>query len=134
MENKVYILRGFSGSGKTTLAQDLGGVRCSADDFFMKDGEYLFNHDYLPLAHNACLNKFKEALTIEAPIVVLDNTNTKKEYFQEYIEEAKEHGYICSIIEVNIPSSEEELKVLMKRGTHKVPEEAYRQWYEEYEK
>lgn len=135
--HRVYILRGFSGSGKSSLARDLirhGGTSCSADDFFMKDGEYLFNHDYLPLAHAACFKKFREALSEKEPIVVVDNTNTKKEYYQEYIEEAKKHGYIYSIIEVNIPSSEEEVRALMARGEHKVPEEAYWKWYEEYER
>ena len=43
----MIILRGVAGSGKSTLAQALAekyedSVICSADDFFMLDGEWVF--------------------------------------------------------------------------------------------
>ena len=47
MANKtLYILRGIPGSGKTTHAKRLAGtngVIISADDYFMRDGEYCFD-------------------------------------------------------------------------------------------
>lgn len=52
---KIYFLRGVSGSGKSTEAMRLANnnkdVICSADDYFMKDGEYIFNPSLLAAAH-----------------------------------------------------------------------------------
>ncbi len=52
-------------------------VICSADDYFMKDGVYHFNGGLIGKAHDWCMTKFLEALTSEADIVMVDNTNTQ---------------------------------------------------------
>ena len=80
---RAVIMRGLPGSGKSTLAKEIASgsksfVICSADDFFMKDGEYVFNPKLLWKAHEICIKKFEANLKKETEIVILDNTNTKK--------------------------------------------------------
>lgn len=103
----VIILRGVSGSGKSSLARFLvtpnrevdGRVNdsdvsefmwdlydnspasrsiFSADDYFMQNGEYLFDPGRLSIAHNRCLKSFTEAIqtrTIETTTLIVDNAN-----------------------------------------------------------
>lgn len=92
---KVIIIRGASGSGKSTVAKLFGGnvVICTADDYFYEDGIYKFNPDKLAKAHEACYQKFVDALEdSETDTVVVANTNTKESDFLKYIDTAKEYG------------------------------------------
>ena len=84
-------MRGLQGSGKSTLAKkiaskSLDSVVCSADDYFCKNGEYVFDPNQLRDAHKYCFDKFKTALEQEIPIVVIDNTNIKWKHVRTYIE------------------------------------------------
>ena len=76
---KIYFLRGVSGSGKSTEAMRLANnnkdVICSADDYFMKDGEYIFNPSLLSAAHGECLRKFISLVSNGSDIAIVDNTN-----------------------------------------------------------
>lgn len=101
---KLYIMRGCSGSGKSTLAQELGGTICSADNYFMRDGEYQFDPKKLGAAHNYCRVKAVFALKSKTPTVVIDNTNcTLKELFT-YYDAGTHYGYevvICQVSNAN---------------------------------
>jgi hypothetical protein len=61
---KVVIMSGISGSGKDTYIENNFYTEhyppsiCSADDYFMKDNKYQFNHSKLNEAHGYCLKKF----------------------------------------------------------------------------
>lgn len=102
MDKSVIIFRGISGSGKSTLAQLMGGVICCADDFFMKDGEYVFNPQYLKDAHEYCFNRFKEAVMNGEERIVVANTNTQAWEFERYINFARENSYkVFSVIVEN---------------------------------
>lgn len=84
-------MRGLQGSGKSTLAKkiaskSLNSVICSSDNYFMKDGKYVFKRSQLKDAHAYCFNKFKDALDNESPIVVIDNTNIQWKHFRSYIQ------------------------------------------------
>ena len=92
VQNKklAVILRGLPGSGKSSLASRIvsrhpGSVICSADNFFVKRGEYKFDISKLSLAHNACMATFCSGLKNRAPVVVVDNTNTMKWEFANYL-------------------------------------------------
>lgn len=81
---KMIIMSGISGAGKSTYANDVEGIVCSADDFFMKNGEYCFDPSKIGEAHEACMRKAIEA--IEAgKNVVIDNTNTSPVEVDPYL-------------------------------------------------
>lgn len=64
MKTNVFLVRGLPGSGKTTYAKNVlkAEIICEADDYFMRNGVYKFDPDQLADAHNACFNKFVEAV------------------------------------------------------------------------
>jgi tRNA uridine 5-carbamoylmethylation protein Kti12 len=83
---KMILLRGVSGSGKTTLAIALKkealdkGQRCiicSADDYFIHEGIYRFDHNLLSQAHAWCRGKTIGALEAGVDLVIIDNTNLR---------------------------------------------------------
>lgn len=54
-EKKLFLMRGMPGSGKSTLAKKLagqGGVVYSTDDFFMKNGQYVYDAKMIGEYHN----------------------------------------------------------------------------------
>lgn len=93
----AWIIRGVSGSGKSFTAEKLSYLPNSlivcADDYFMDDGEYKFNAQYLHAAHKECQIKFFNALNNKAAEnIIVANTNTKKSDWQYYEETAKSFG------------------------------------------
>lgn len=118
---KVIILRGAPGSGKSTFVRSLGeGVVCSADDFFLVDGEYRFNAKALGAAHEWCFNRFSEELRNETPLVIVDNTNRATWEFSKYIDLAKSKGYDVEVVRFTAPV--ERAADMAARNVHGVPE------------
>jgi tRNA uridine 5-carbamoylmethylation protein Kti12 len=136
---KVYILRGLPGSGKSTFSKNLAREKgennisiCSADDYFIgSDGVYRFSPQKLKDAHLSCKEKFVDSLNNEVPFVVVDNTNTQKWEFENYMLIAKEYGYSVEI--VNFFDGGLTDKELAKRNTHGVPEEKIKQMRERFQ-
>jgi predicted kinase len=128
--NKLIILRSAPGGGKSTYARrvkakmkGLYGISvavCSADDYFVKNGTYTFDRTKLGRAHEYCREQAHKAMIHNAPYVLLDNTNVKRNDFSEYIRMAQEFGY--QTIE-KIFGLDATLDELVKRGTHNVPRE-----------
>lgn len=112
---KVYILRGISGSGKTTyiLNNFPEALVCSADHFFMKDGQYVFDQKLLGKAHQYCFRTFIEAIQSKAPLICVDNTNTSAWQISPYYIAAETFGYDVEIIELNVDP-----EVAAKRNLH----------------
>jgi predicted kinase len=101
----VIILRGVSGAGKSLYARKLvrenkGAVVVSADDYFMQNGDYVFDRDSLGEAHKQCLLKFIEAVQGDERFIVVDNTNTRMTEVAPYYSVAKAHGYRVRIVSV----------------------------------
>ena len=95
MNKTLIILRGISGAGKSTFANLISEpkVICTADDWFMKDGEYKFDATKLGHAHRACQVKFEKALDDpEVDNIVISNTNAKSSDYNFYVDKAKERG------------------------------------------
>lgn len=127
MRGRVILLRGVSGSGKSTLVENIRGDRedtafkvCSADFYFMKTGEYLFNPTKLPQAHQECFSLFLDALKNNVPLVVVDNTFIHLWEFDTYIGEAIRHGYLVEILEIQLITIAQ-LKECVQRNVHRVP-------------
>ncbi len=130
---KVKILCGISGSGKSTyISKNFpNAVVCSADHYFIKNGEYNFNSVKLGEAHAECLRKYVSALqTIalelddnglrlnfcEEKIVVVDNTNTSIAEVAPYVALANAYGHDCEVIIL-----QEDPVVACRRNQHAVP-------------
>lgn len=115
-------MRGLPGSGKSTLAQQLGkgGIVLSTDDYFERDGEYVFDPLKLSEAHRwnyiRALNAMKKGIS---PIVI-DNNTVQAWEAKPYVTEGLRYGYEIRIQEPNTPwkfDAEE----LTKRNKHQVP-------------
>lgn len=123
MINRVILMVGIPGSGKSTASssylQAESTVKVSADDFFMVDGQYVFDRTKLHKAHTSCQRKFMEALEAGVRTVVVDNTNTTAKERSFYVEAAAEYGY-----EVFIHSIAGDPVVCAARNVHGVPLEA----------
>lgn len=103
----VYILRAVPGSGKSLLADNLkrmvkaeGGecVICCADDFFMKDGKYVWDGDKIGNAHMWCKDKFYNAIIKSVDTIIVSNTNTTAKDVKHYRNIAIEHGYMVFVM------------------------------------
>jgi len=101
---KVFILRGLPNSGKSTLAKELAGdsgLICEADDYFRnKKGEYNFNPKELPMAHDKCQKLFRGGLEVGQSPIIVSNTSTQEWEFEEYMADAKMHGYMVFVFVV----------------------------------
>ena len=122
---KLVIMRGVSGSGKSTKARKLvtdegNSIICSADDYFMKDGEYVFDGRELGKAHAWCLGKVAAAMEIGLRLIVLDNTNTQRWEYQPYLALAAAEGYEVEFVLVG-DLDEASLKTYAQRNSHGVP-------------
>ncbi len=127
--NKVaIILRGQPGSGKSYYAAEhfKGATICSADHYMVDlYGDYKFDPKKLNAAHASCYGKFVDSLEKNHEMVVLDNTNIKVAWFQEYLDAAKEYGYVVKIIRILC-----EPKLAYMRNQHDVPFEKIQSGYQ----
>jgi predicted kinase len=122
---KVKILCGISGSGKSTYIKNHfpDADVCSADHFFMKDGEYKFDPAKLSKAHGECLKHFVYLMSTKPhgdriPVVV-DNTNTTVVEIAPYAALALAYGCDLEIIILEAP-----LEKAAARNQHGVPRDA----------
>jgi predicted kinase len=117
---RVLIMRGTTGSGKTTEAKRWasvvpGSVVVAADDYMFAGGQE-FDHRRLEFCHEQCKTDFEEALKQAAPLVIVDNTNTKFSDLVPYVVLAEQYGYEFTVLQVNVDP-----QVAFERGSHKVP-------------
>ena len=96
----LILMRGVPGSGKSTrvamLKEEKGYEHFEADMFFMKEGQYAFDESMLPIAHDWCLTKTREALKAGHSVVVANVFQTP-ESVRPYVM----LGYPWDIVEAN---------------------------------
>lgn len=125
---RVVILSGIPGSGKTTYANNLKGhvVKCSADDFFHRDGSYKFDPSQLSRAHGECLRKFAENLakpdSVKPDFLVVDNMNTTTLELAPYVSLAMAYGKFPELMTFLV-----NYKLGAKRNKHGFNEDACRE-------
>ena len=130
----LIIMRGLPGSGKSTFVKENfpDAVVCSADSFFVnEDGEYIFENWKLQQAHQHCFRTFIEAITSDAEIIVIDNTNTCRWEYENYVFMAEKFSYRIRIIRMNF--AESDIPLFGKRNIHGVPELKINQMFERFE-
>src|SRR5574337_1008108 len=103
---KIIIMRGVPGSGKSTKAKRLAGetgVIFSTDDFFMREGQYVFDGKQIAKAHG--WNQARAAVAMQQGIspIVVDNTNTVAWEAAPYVREATKNGYSVEFICADTP-------------------------------
>lgn len=121
---RIVIMRGLPGAGKDYNLEILAGehlsemVVCSADDFFMEDGEYKFVSWKKGMAHEACKMKCFKAM-IRGVDIAISNTNVCKWEYGMYELMADHFGYEVQIFSIyDGGCSDEELH---ERNAHGVP-------------
>ena len=99
---EMLILRGLPGSGKTNFIRTWleGDARvCSADHFFMVEGEYRFDLTKIAEAHAASQAKCREAL-VAGQDVIVDNTHACRWEMEPYLRMAAEFGASIHVIDL----------------------------------
>ena len=127
-EKILVLVRGIPGAGKTTFAEKLawplGAPVYSADDYFMKDGKYIFNVAGLGAAHAQCLERTKGAMEISLGWIFVANTFTTEKEMKPYFDLAQAFGYkVFSIIVENRHGNS---------SVHNVPEENIKRMIERF--
>lgn len=131
---KIIILRGPSGSGKSTYIQKhfSSALVCSADHFFMKNGEYVFEPAKIGEAHSMCMAKFISATIGTTPesLIVVDNTNIKLWEFFNYYHIGRLLGFELEIHSLFYSADREVCKA---RNQHSVPPQMIDRTFDQYE-
>ena len=110
----LILVRGVSGSGKTTFVEEFienVSLSIATDDFFVLDGMYTFDHNYLAEYHQRCIDSVESEM--ESPStetycnIVVHNTFTKEWEMKAYFDLAEKYGYnVYTIIIENRHKSE----------------------------
>ena len=98
----LYIIRGLPGSGKSSLGDSLAssGKSLAADDWFTdKDGNYNFDPQELPQAHEDCELRCVGAMLNEEESICVSNTFSQRWEIDPYFKIARTYGYSVFVIE-----------------------------------
>ncbi|KAG7155073.1 2',3'-cyclic-nucleotide 3'-phosphodiesterase-like isoform X2 [Homarus americanus] len=133
----MLILKGIPGSGKSFIAQKIkevyeDAVVCSADSYFMRDGEYQFDRDQLKEAHEFCQHTASEAAKEGLHVIVIDNTNVRNWEMKYYLDLAKEHHYIPLVMETQTPWAMDSRELALK-NSHDIPQKIIAQKVKSYQ-
>jgi len=102
MEKVLIIVRAIPGAGKNTFADLITKNVCCADDYFMDNGEYVWNPKDLGRAHMWCQNKCRKFMESGISPVVVANTSVTTKELKPYYKLAEEFGYkVFSVIVEN---------------------------------
>ena len=129
-------MQGLSGSGKTHWANTNfpNASVCSADKFFEKGSDgYRFEPSLLGKAHAQCLSHFIYAINRGDSTVIVDNTNTERWEWENYVQLAIHWGYQWGVVDIYDSPAGLTDEQLAARCKHNVPVEAIARQRERYE-
>ncbi|XP_048790566.1 NEDD4-binding protein 2-like 1 [Lagopus muta] len=133
----LVLLRGLPGSGKSTLARQLkcdypSAVVLSTDDFFSRNGVYVFDPDFLEDAHKWNQKRARKAMKNGKSPVIIDNTNIHAWEMKPYVMMAREYSYEVIFREPATPWKFN-VRELTRKNIHDVPRQKIQQMKEQYE-
>lgn len=147
MPAPVFIMRGISGSGKSHTARlikeawdntlDLMNsldettecVIVSADDYFIgSDGVYRFDASKLKKAHEWARAFFLKCLIHPRAAIIVDNTNTRRWEYNDYVGDAFVAGRPIEIIRLSTTP-----EVAAARNTHGLTLEMVQKQFDRFE-
>lgn len=117
----LVLVRGLPGTGKSTLAGlfSPSAPTLAADDYFMVEGEYRFDPNFLGQAHAVCQHRTREALSL-FPAVVVANTFSQRWELEPYFTIAREHNAKVHVIDLFDAGLDD--AALAARNVHGVPQ------------
>lgn len=144
MGYKLFIImRGLPGSGKSHLArkilddcrneQDYHRHIFSTDDYFTKNGIYVYDTRKLTEAHEWNQKRVLKSLTYKINPIIVDNTNTCMWEMRPYAAVAAYSGYLIEILEP-YTSWCFNVKELAYKNTHNVPKDKIQMMLDRYER
>lgn len=128
----ITIMRGAQGFGKShyiknNLPEET--IVCSADHFFMKNGDYLFDPKQISKAHEECLKKYTLLVASNySGHIAVDNTNIRLWEISPYVNLATAFGLDYKIVEIVANPT-----IAAARNIHGVPEKTVIQAYKNLE-
>lgn len=142
----VIFLRGLPGSGKSTLARwivdstvspahrrDYKQYIYSADDYFARNGMYMYNPLQITDAHQWSQRRAYDAMRSGVSPVIIDNTNIQMWQLRPYAMMAMEFTYIIEVLEPSTPWAFNDNE-LARRTIHGVPQMKLKEMLASYEK
>ena len=147
-ERKMIIMKGIPGSGKDYTANTLAPKEniFSTDDFWMKDGKYVFVPALLGKAHQWNMDRVHDALKEGKSPVIVNNTNIKKRDYAPYLSFAKKFGYDVEVVMPTSPwwkeiyprikdgtFTDKDVMEFFVRNTHNVPFEAIKRMMDNWQ-
>lgn len=101
-DTNLIIIRGIPGCGKSSFAELLGSYVCTADDYHMKNGKYVWKAENANMAHLKCQAKVEEGMKLGFRKIIVANTSTTEKELKPYFNLAKKYNYrVFSIIVEN---------------------------------
>lgn len=115
------IMQGVPGTGKSTIAvalqQEIGTDKCEifcTDDFFVRNGEYVYDKSMVGRYHTQNFAKYKEST---ARVRICANTNTVPSEYLKYKTDSLQKRRVV----VMLATKTADIATLVSRGVHSVP-------------